>query len=31
MVDGCNSLQSLIKILVPVVKPLDGHCGLLAS
>ena len=30
MVDGCNSLQSLIKILVPVVKPSMVTVGLLA-
>ena len=30
MVDGCNSLQSLIKILVPVVNPSMVTVGLLA-
>ena len=30
MVDGCNSLQALFKILVPVVKPSMVTVGLLA-
>lgn len=30
MVDGCNSLQALVKVLIPVVKPSMVTVGLLA-